>query len=85
MARGWESKAIESQQDDARARNAAGAGKDEVLQGRATDRARTLELARAALAAQLERAPDGALRESLRQALADLDRQLGEAKHLVSH
>jgi hypothetical protein len=56
-----------------------------VLQGRATDRTRTLELARAALAAQLERAPGGALHDSLRQALADLDRQLDEVRRGVSH
>jgi hypothetical protein len=84
MARGWESKAIESQQEDARARNASG-GQDEPIQGRATDRTRTLELARAALAAQLERAPGGPLHDSLRQALVDLDRQLDEARRQVSH
>jgi hypothetical protein len=84
MARGWESKAVESQQDDARSRNGS-AGKDEVLQGRATDRARTMELARAALAAQLERAPGGALHDSLRHALADLDRQLEEMRTQLSH
>jgi hypothetical protein len=85
MARGWESKAIESQQEDARTRKAQGSTTNEVLQGRATDRTRTLELARAALAAQLERAPGGALHDSLRQALADLDRQLDEVRQGVSH
>jgi hypothetical protein len=85
MARGWESKAVESQQDDARARNAAGGQQDDVLEGRATDRTRTLELARAALAAQLERAPGGPVHDSLRQGLADLDRQLDEARRQVSH
>jgi hypothetical protein len=85
MARGWESKAVESQQDDARARKGPGDKKDDVLQGRATDRARTLELARAALAAQLQRAPKGALHDSLQRALADLDRQLAEARREMSH
>ncbi len=84
MARGWESKGIESQQEDARARNGSGA-QDQVIQGRATDRTRTLELARAALAAQLERAPGGPLHDSLSQALVDLDRQLEEARRQVSH
>lgn len=70
MARGWESKAIESQQDDARdpkARRAA-APIDPAR--------RTLELARARVVADLERATQPAHRRMLEQALADLDAKL---------
>ncbi len=72
MARGWESKSIESQQDEARAnrarRDAPGPAQD--------PRRRTLELARARVAADLERATLAAHREMLQRALADLDNQL---------
>ncbi len=72
MARGWESKSIESQQDEARAnrarRNAPDAAQD--------PRRRTLELARARVAADLERATLPAHRDMLQRALVDLDNQL---------
>jgi hypothetical protein len=71
MARGWESKAIESQQDDARGAKKPGAQSPQVDQGR-----RAVELARARVLADLERAVQPAHRRMLEQALADLDAKL---------
>jgi hypothetical protein len=71
MARGWESKAIESQQDDARRDGEAG-----PREAAATDRRRSLELARSALVSQLAHIPDGPRRRSLETALEALDQQL---------
>jgi hypothetical protein len=70
MARGWESKAIESQQDDARVAKvrAATAPVDPAR--------RALELARARVLADLEGATQAAHRRMLEQALADLDSKL---------
>jgi hypothetical protein len=70
VARGWESKAIESQQDDARER---GKAKTSPPQDPAR---RAIELARARVAADLERATQPAHRRMLEQALADLDAKL---------
>jgi hypothetical protein len=75
MARGWESKSIESQQDDAArgksVKPALTAAQREVL-----ERRRTLELSRARLAADLSRATATPHRRMLEHALADLDAQL---------
>lgn len=71
MARGWESKAIESQQDDARGTKASRDSKPPIDPAR-----RTLELARARVRADLERATQPAHRRMLEQALADLDARL---------
>jgi hypothetical protein len=78
MARGWESKAIESQQDEA-ARGRGPRGRRDLSpeeRARITER-RSLQLARARASAELERATAPAHREMLRHAIADLDRQLG--------
>ena len=77
MARGWESKNIESQQEEAQRRRPAVAAS--TPEERARDaRRRSLELARARAAADLARATAPAHRTMLEQALADLDRQIGE-------
>jgi hypothetical protein len=79
MARGWESKSIESQQDEARqekARPAAGPASPEDRAQQA--RRRVLELARARTAADLTRATAPAQRAMLERALADLDQTIGE-------
>jgi hypothetical protein len=73
MARGWESKSIESQQDDARREPGRPEGPREAT---ATDRKRTLELARAEVVRRLERAPAGAARQSLELAIVDLEQQI---------
>jgi hypothetical protein len=72
MARGWESKAIEDQQQEAERRREAGGPRESS----ATDRRRTLELARAQTARQLAVARTRGQREALELALADLDEQM---------
>jgi hypothetical protein len=75
MARGWESKAVESQQEDrAQATTAAGPVNAEEA-ARRTERA-TLMLARTQALSQLQQACAPAYRAMLEQAIADLDRRL---------
>jgi hypothetical protein len=75
MARGFESKQVESQQEEAqRKKTPAKALTPE--QARQLDRRRTLELSRARLKADLERASNPAHRQMLEQALAAIDEQL---------
>lgn len=77
MARGWESKSIEAQQEEA-SRPSGGprrqATADDLVR---RQRRRTLELARARAVADLERATTDAHRAMLRRAIADLDERLG--------
>ena len=76
MARGWESKSIESQQDDAQEkkamRPALTADERERL-----DRRRTLELAIARTQAELQAACHAAHRDMLRLRLEALQAELG--------
>jgi hypothetical protein len=72
MARGRESKAIEDQQQEAERRRDAGGPRESS----ATDRRRTLELARAQTARQLVLARTATQRTALERAIADLDAQL---------
>jgi hypothetical protein len=75
MARGWESKSIESQQADASADRA----KKQVLTPEALaieSQRRELQLARARVAADLECATAPAHRQMLEQAFADLDARI---------
>jgi hypothetical protein len=75
MARGWESKSIESQQTDAAAdRNRKPARTPEALAIEA--RRRDLNVARARVLADLERATAPAYRQMLESALADLDARI---------
>lgn len=72
MARGWESKAIESQQDDARVRGPVGpAPSPEALARR--EQARSIELGLADTMAQLQAACRPVQREMLRQRVAALE------------
>lgn len=76
MARGWESKAVESQQDDARAANTirrdlTAEERDEV------NRRRSLELAVATTQAELQKACHAAHRDMLRLKLESLKAELG--------
>ena len=77
MARGWESKAVEAQQDDRRrssdASRPGSAGDADRERG---SRRRVLELARARAAADLAKATAPAQREMLTRALVDLDRAI---------
>ena len=76
MARGWESKSIEAQQDEA-SRRSGGTGRPAPRHERpGQQERRTLELARARAVADLERATAEAHRAMLRRAIADLDDRL---------
>jgi len=77
MARGWESKSVESQQEQAQ-REVAGQihrplSEEERVR---IQRRRTLELARARTAADLDRASTPAQQAMLRRALEDLNAEL---------
>ena len=72
MARGWESKSVEDQQHEAERRR----DENRNRESSATDRRRTVELARAQTVSLLARARTPAQREALERALADLDAQL---------
>ena len=79
MARGWESKSVESQQDDAvRPKDVRPALTPEEQERLV--RRRTLELSRARLAADLDRASAPPHRRMLERALAELDAQLESLK-----
>ncbi len=75
MARGWESKSVESQQDDAARRKDLKPALTPSEQARVQQRA-TLELTRARLTADLDRATALPHRRMLERALADVDAQL---------
>lgn len=77
MARGWESKAVESQQDDA-ARRAAAKPASSPAERELLARRQTLELSRARIAADLDHARVSGHRAMLTRALADLDSQLAK-------
>jgi hypothetical protein len=75
MARGWESKAVEAQQQDAFQR----ASKGPALSARdlaTQERRRTFELTRTRLVNDLSRASAPAHRQLLESSIAELDRQL---------
>jgi len=75
MARGWESKAVEAQQEE-KAR-AGGAWRPySAEEAQRQDRRRTLEMTRARVLQDLERATIGAHRTMLERALAAVDDQL---------
>ena len=78
MARGWESKSVESQQEAAAAKPAAAAPFSAEEAQRRAERA-TLMLARTRALADLQHACAPAHRAMLEQAIADLDRRLGKA------
>jgi hypothetical protein len=79
MARGWESKAIESQQADVG--TAAGPRRRMSAAALAAEaRRRDLLLARARVTADLAAATRPAHRDMLEQALADLDEKLAVAE-----
>lgn len=76
MARGWESKSVESQQDDARSDRPAGRALTPDERARA-DRRRTLELALARAQTELQAACHPAHRDMLRLKLEALQAELG--------
>jgi hypothetical protein len=75
MARGWESKSVEAQQQDAsqqKARRPAPTAEELIRR----DRRRTLELARGRARHDLARASNPAHRQMLESAIAALDAQI---------
>jgi hypothetical protein len=78
MARGWESKAVESQQEEAAARRSSPVHYSPEDAQRRAARA-TLLLARTRALADLQQACAPAHRAMLEQAIADLDRRLRES------
>jgi hypothetical protein len=79
MARGWESKAVESQMESSQS-NREGSGKKRFTpEGAAAQRKRdTLLLARSHLQNQLQASEHPRHREMLESALSDVERQLAE-------
>ena len=75
MARGWESKSVEAQQDARQAPKSAGPALTPEQAARKAQRA-TLSLARSRALADLQVACAPAHRAMLEQAIADLDRRL---------
>ena len=75
MARGWESKSIEAQQDDAARERGLKPALTEQQRVDA-DRRRTLDLTRARAVDDLRRATSPANRRMLEQAIAAIDEQL---------
>ena len=78
MARGWESKAIEAQQEEHSRRPSKGPALS-AEERASVERRRALELARSRTAHDLSRATAPAHRRMLEQALAALDEQLERA------
>jgi hypothetical protein len=79
MARGWESKSIESQQDEAAREKVRKPALTEE-QRLTADRRRTLELTRARAVADLDRARSPQHRAMLLQSIDALDEQLAQLK-----
>lgn len=76
MARGWESKSIEAQQEEAARAKGLRLREPTPAEREAAARRRTLELARAQVESELRGARTPAHREMLHRALRNLDRQL---------
>jgi hypothetical protein len=79
MARGWESKAIEQQQEDARSLPSERRQPLSPEQKAEQLRREALQLSRRRMVQQLEAATNPQHRKMLEAALADLDARLGEA------
>ena len=75
MARGWESKSVEAQQEAATSRTRSKPAIDPAEAARQSERA-TLMLARTRALADLQRACVPAHRAMLEQAIADLDARI---------
>lgn len=79
MARGWESKSVESQIESAEARTAGTQSQKTDRNEKNGERERQgLLLSRAYVLHQIESSSNERYTESLRKALADLDRKLAE-------
>lgn len=77
MARGWESKSVESQMDDAKQEQPEDGNSELTVGQKKAKRARAnLMLARAQVLHQLEAATNERYKEMLQQELNELDRQI---------
>jgi len=76
MARGWESKSIEQQQDEARSARLEKRTPLTPGQIAAAQKLNSLELSRARIRQQLDAASNSRHRQMLETALADLDKQI---------
>jgi hypothetical protein len=79
MARGWESKSVESQMESAKDGAGRSSGPEAADDAKKTQRERqSLMLSRAYVLRQIETSSNERYTQSLRQALSDLDRKLAE-------
>jgi hypothetical protein len=78
MARGWESKSVEAQQDEAAARRTAKRPSMTPEQRAIEDKRRTLTMSRTRAEADLNRATAPQHRKLLEHTIAALDQQLAE-------
>jgi hypothetical protein len=81
MARGWESKSVESQMEEAKDEQAAGE-KRTLTDAEKKDKIErdNLKLSRAYVVSQIEASTNERYTESLRQALSEIDRKLASPK-----
>jgi hypothetical protein len=81
MARGWESKSVESQMEEAKDEQTAG-GKRKLTDAERKDQIErdNLKLSRAYVLSQIEASTNERYTESLRQALNEIDRKLASPK-----
>jgi hypothetical protein len=81
MARGWESKSVEGQVQEAESKDDHKARKTVSPEEAEKHRRRSvLQLSRTQVERQIANAPEGRYREQLTHALADLDAQLAKLK-----
>jgi hypothetical protein len=81
MARGWESKSVESQMESAKDNASAGHSSSTATDGakKAQRERQNLLLSRTYVLRQIESSTNERYTQSLRQALSDLDRKLAES------
>lgn len=80
MARGWESKSVEEQQAEAALKKQPAGKELSPLEAVRVRQLEGLRLSRQRVLQQLQNAHDARLRHMLEEALADLDRQIENAK-----
>lgn len=78
MARGWESKQVESQMDDAREKHHPGGGEATVDGQKVQREKQNLLLSRTYIQHQIESSPNSRYTESLNKALEEIERKLSD-------
>ncbi len=78
MARGWESKSVEQQQDEAQSQQQHGGNGTSTQRAEQMRALQGLRLSRSRILKQLEAATNPHHREMLHAALADLERKISE-------